>query len=138
MTKTEQLSHQIIEFYERISSWEHEVVKDSGLSPAQMHTIEIVGHAESLQMKDLAKKMGVTTGTITVMVDRLEKQGLLIRKQHETDRRSYRVELTEKGRELFIAHHRFHLGLTEEILARLTPEEQQTFGAVLTKICGLL
>ncbi|THB77152.1 MAG: MarR family transcriptional regulator, partial [Desulfobulbaceae bacterium] len=35
----ETLSHQMIELYDKISSWEHSIVKDSGLSPAQMHTI---------------------------------------------------------------------------------------------------
>ncbi len=69
------LSQMIIEFYDKISSWEHEVVKKSGLSPAQMHAIEIVGHHQKLRMKELAEKMGgITTGTLTVMVDRLEKK----------------------------------------------------------------
>jgi len=87
VTGITKLSSQLVEFYEKMSSWEHDVVKNSGLSPAQMHTIEIVGHAVSLRMKELAGKMGVTTGTLTVMVDRLEEQGLLHRIPHEKDRR---------------------------------------------------
>ena len=87
MTETAKLSHQLIELYERLSSWEQDVVKNSGLSTHQMHTIEIVGHSGSLRMKDLAQKMGVTTGTLTVMVDRLEQQDILHRQAHETDRR---------------------------------------------------
>ena len=139
ITETEKLSHQLIELYGKLSSWEQDVVKSSGLSPAQMHTIEIVGHGgDSLRMKDLAKKMGVTTGTLTVMIDRLEQQGLLKRTPHETDRRSYRIELTEKGQGLFAEHHQYHLRLTEEITATLSPGEQTLFGAVLEKILGQL
>ena len=136
MTETAKLSHQLVELYEKLSSWEQDVVKSSGLSPVQMHAIEIVGHWASLRMKDLAKKMGVTTGTLTVMIDRLEQQGLLRRTPHETDRRSYLITLTEKGQDLFAEHHQYHLRLTEEITATLSKDERTLFGVVLEKIIG--
>ena len=141
ITETEKLSHQLIELYGKLSSWEQDVVKSSGLSPAQMHTIEIVGHAAPdapLRMKELAKNMGVTTGTLTVMIDRLEKQGLLKRAPHETDRRSYLIALTKKGQVFFAEHHQYHLRLTEEITATLSHEERALFGTVLEKIIGQL
>jgi len=134
VTGITKLSHQLVEFYEKMSSWEHDVVKNSGLSPAQMHAIEIVGHAVSLRMKELAGKMGVTTGTLTVMVDRLEEQGLLHRIPHEKDRRSWLVELTDKGQVHFHQHHQYHLRLTGEITAALSAEEQELFGVLLDKI----
>lgn len=134
MSATAKLSHQLVEFYEKFSSWEQAVVKSSGLSTAKMHTIEIIGHSGSLRMKELAKKMGVTTGTLTVMVDRLEKESLLRRQAHETDRRSYLIVLTEKGEKLFEEHHQFHLGLTKEVTALLSAEEQKQFSVILEKI----
>ena len=134
ISETAKLSHQLVELYEKLSSWEQGVVKNSGLSTPQMHTIEIVGHSGSLRMKELAKKMGVTTGTLTVMVDRLEQQGLLQRTPHETDRRSYLIALTEKGQGLFAEHHQYHLHLTQEITATLSAEEQALFSAVLEKV----
>ena len=134
INETAKLSHQLVELYEKLSSWEQGVVKNSGLSTAQMHTIEIVGHSESLRMKELAKKMGVTTGTLTVMVDRLEQQGLLQRQAHETDRRSYLIVLTDKGKKLFAKHHQHHLDLTREITALLSSGEQKQFSTILEKI----
>ena len=68
------LARNIVEFYEKLSSWEHEVVRGSDLTPNQMHAIEIVGHEKSLRMKELAERLGVTTGTLTVTVDRLEQK----------------------------------------------------------------
>ncbi len=140
MSEIAKLSHQLVELYEKLSSWEQDVVKSSGLSTAQMHTIEIVGHGAhgggALRMKELAKKMGVTTGSLTVMVDRLEQQGLLQRTPHETDRRSYLIALTDKGQDLFAEHHQYHLRLTEEITATLSAEEQAQLGAILEKIIG--
>lgn len=128
------LARHIVEFYEKLSSWEHEVVRGSDLTPGQMHAIEIIGHERSLRMKDLAEKLGVTTGTLTVSVDKLERKGLILRKPHETDRRSYRIVLTDAGEEHFAKHHEFHLKLTEEIASSLTPEELKIFEQVLAKV----
>ncbi len=130
----ETLSGQLIELYDKISSWEHSVVKDSGLTPAQMHTIEVIGHKKNLRMKELAEKLGVTTGTLTIAVDRLEKLDLVARKPHDTDRRSYFVILTDKGEMMFEEHHRFHEAFTSEISTGLTNAEVETFSKLLGKI----
>jgi DNA-binding MarR family transcriptional regulator len=129
-----ELARNIVEFYEKLASWEHEVVRGSDLTPGQMHAIEIIGHEKSLRMKELSEKLGVTTGTLTVTVDRLEQKGLIERKPHETDRRSYRVVLTGTGEKHFVRHHEYHLKLTEEIASALTPEELEIFECVLQKI----
>ena len=128
------LSKIIVEFYEKLSSWEESVVKDSGLTTTQAHTIEIVGHAKSIKMKDLAEKTGVTTGTLTVAVDRLEKKKMLVRKPHEKDRRSYLIELTEEGKKRFREHHNFHIKMTEELVSGLTEEEQDHFAEMIDKV----
>ena len=128
------LSKLIVEFYEKLSSWEESVVRDSGLTTAQAHAIEIVGHSGSIKMKDLAQKIGVTTGTLTVGVDRLEKKGLMKRRPHETDRRSFLIELTPEGRLCFEEHHEFHIKMTQDIVSELTPEEQEIFGRLIQKM----
>jgi DNA-binding MarR family transcriptional regulator len=130
----ETLSHQLIELYDKVSSWEHSVVKDSGLSPAQMHTIEIIGHRKNLRMKELAEKLGVTTGTLTIGVDKLEKLNLVERKPHDTDRRSYFVVLTDKGERMFEEHHRFHEDFTREVSTELTNDEIDILSNLLGKI----
>ena len=128
------LAQHIVEFYEKLSSWEHEVVRGSDLTPGQMHAIEIIGHEKSLRMKELAEKLGVTTGTLTVTVDRLERKGLIERRPHETDRRSYLIVLTDAGEEHFSRHHEFPLKLTEEIASTLTSEELESFELILAKV----
>ncbi len=128
------LSKKIVEFYERLSSWEDSVVRDSGLTTAQAHTIEMVGHSSAIKMKDLAEKIGITTGTLSVAVDRLEKKHLLKRTPHHTDRRAFLIELTPEGEACFREHHEFHLKMTRKIVSGLTPQEQQTFAGVIEKI----
>ncbi|MFZ5776269.1 MAG: MarR family winged helix-turn-helix transcriptional regulator [Thermodesulfobacteriota bacterium] len=138
MTELADLSHQLIEFYERFSAWEQEVVRGTGLSPAQMHAIEIIGQAGPLRMKELAAKAGVTTGTITVMVDRLSRQGMVRRSPNANDRRSFLIELTEKGQKLYTEHHRFHLRLTEEIASGLKKQEVDQFRILLARVSAHL
>ncbi len=127
-------SHNIVEFYEKISSWEQEVVKGTGLSLPQMHTIEIIGNCGPIRLKDLADKLGVVMGTLTVMIKRLEKIGLVERKINPQDHRSFQVDLTAKGREKYDEHHKHHLFLAEEICSMLSSEEQEVFNNLLQKV----
>jgi DNA-binding MarR family transcriptional regulator len=138
MHDLEHLSDLIIEFYEKLSSWEQAVVRDSDITLPQMHTLEILGQQSPLRMKELAAKMGVTTGTLTVGVDRLERLGLVTRIPNETDRRSILVALTETGQALYREHHAHHLHLTQEIEAALTPEETNQLATILTKLTQAL
>ncbi|MGS0724170.1 MarR family winged helix-turn-helix transcriptional regulator, partial [Shewanella sp. 30m-9] len=43
------LNNLIIEFYDKLSSWEQSVVKDTGYSLAQVHTIEVLGSHGSMR-----------------------------------------------------------------------------------------
>lgn len=130
----EELSKTIISFYEKLYTWEEGVVKDSGLTTAQNHAIEIVGHEGAIKMVSLAEKLGVTTGTLTVAIDRLEEKELLRRVPHKSDRRSYLIELTEKGREVFKMHHSHHLNLTREMVTDFSEREQADLYKALKKM----
>lgn len=125
------LNHAIIEFYEKLSSWEHDVVREKGLTLPQMHTLEVLGLHEAMPMKELAGHMGITTGTLTVLVDRLEGKELVRRAPHETDRRSVVVHLTPPGRALFEEHDRLHRRLTKEITSGCTDDDRKVLLACL-------
>lgn len=127
-----QINHAIIEFFEKLSSWEHDIVREKGMTLPQMHTLEVLGIHGAMRMKELAAAMGITTGTLTVQVDRLEAKGFLRRIPHETDRRSINVELTETGRELFREHDRLHLRLTEELVSACPKEDRAALLRCLT------
>jgi DNA-binding MarR family transcriptional regulator len=130
----EELTRLLIEFYERFSSWEQGVVKGAGITLPQMHTLEILGSSGNLRMKELAEKMGVTTGSLTVLVDRLVRARLVERKPNELDRRSIQVGLTPEGRKHFIDHHTLHAQLSGDIAGALAPEETIQFLDMLRRI----
>jgi DNA-binding MarR family transcriptional regulator len=130
----EELTRLLIEFYERFSSWEQVVVKGTGITLPQMHTLEILGSSGNLRMKELAEKMGVTTGSLTVLVDRLVRAQLVERRPNEFDRRSIQVGLTPEGKKHFTLHHDLHAQLSQDIAGALAPEETVHFLDMLRRI----
>ena len=134
MDPHEALTTLLVEFHEKFASWEHAVVRGKPLTLAQMHAMEMLHNHGRLAMKELAEKMGVTTGSLTVLVDRLERKGLVERMPHESDRRSIRLGMTARGERLARGHHKLHLGLTRELTAGLAHEEIEQLTRLLGKM----
>jgi DNA-binding MarR family transcriptional regulator len=76
----------------------------------------------------------VTTGTLTVQVDKMVQAELIQRRPHESDRRSILVDLTEKGVEMYQEHDHLHLSLTQDITAKLDDTERKNLLMYLTKM----
>ncbi|WOF16995.1 MarR family transcriptional regulator [Methanoplanus sp. FWC-SCC4] len=134
MKTIEKLNENLVDFFDRITSWETSVIQSGPLTISEAHAIEKIGHYGSMNMKDLSGKLGVTTGTTTITVDRLEKGGYAVRKRPENDRRSYIIVLTQKGQEAFLDHHNHHLNLAKEISSVLSEDEISNFSEILEKI----
>src|ERR1043165_1373413 len=62
--------------------------------------LEALLHKGPLPVNEIGKKILLTSGSITVAVDRLEKRGLVERHAHGTDRRARIVHLTMQGKKL--------------------------------------
>jgi DNA-binding MarR family transcriptional regulator len=130
----ELLNEGLVDFFNRLTSWESSIIEAGHLKISEAHAIEILGHHGRMNMKELAGKLGVTTGTTTITVDNLERSGFAERIRAENDRRSYIIELTERGNEAFLEHHRHHLNLAKEIFSILGKEETLEFVKTLRKI----
>ncbi|MFP4267781.1 MAG: MarR family winged helix-turn-helix transcriptional regulator [Spirochaetaceae bacterium] len=134
----EQYSKILTEFFERMSSWEHSVVQHSEVSLPQMHLLEVVGNRGKLRMKELSEILGVTTGTVTVMVYRLEEKGYVARERDAGDRRSFFVTLTDKGSGEYVKHHKMHHHLIEEIVELLGDKGAEDFFTKIKEVYRLL
>ncbi|SFL51007.1 MarR family winged helix-turn-helix transcriptional regulator [Pelosinus propionicus] len=134
MDSLDELTHELFTFFNGFSSWENSVIKTSELSVSEAHAIEILGTHGQMKMKTLAGHLGVTTGTTTVTVDRLEKKDYARREAVKEDRRIHLITLTQKGQQAFAEHHQYHSNLTEQILSVLSVEENQQLINILKKI----
>jgi len=83
-------------------------IRSLGLTPSQFDVIATLGDTEGMTCKELSEKTLVTKGTLTGVLDRLEKKGLIERVPSREDRRCTLIRLTPKGdtrfREVFPAH----------------------------------
>lgn len=134
MNEIEKLNHSIIEFYDKFSSWEQSVIKDKHFSLAQAHTIEVLGNHGAMRMKELAIKLSITTGTLTVQVDKLVSSGIIKRSPHHSDRRSILVDLTPAGEKIYQEHNTLHLTLIQDITIDLDKDERITLLKCLEKM----
>ncbi|GMM87921.1 MULTISPECIES: MarR family winged helix-turn-helix transcriptional regulator [Vibrio] len=134
MQNLEHLSQLITEFYDKMSSWEQSVVKETGYSLAQVHTIEVLGVHGALRMKELSEKLGITTGTLTVQIEKLVKAELVKRCEHPTDRRAIVVDLTPAGQAIHTQHNQLHLELVNDLTSGISSEETQVLTACLEKM----
>jgi len=130
----DELNEGLVEFFDRFSSWESSIIEAGHLKIADAHAIEVLGHYGKMNMKELAGRLGLTTGTTTMTVDRLERGGFACRIRAEHDRRSYIIVLTPAGCEAYEEHHRHHLSLAEEISSILGESDSAVFVKNLRKI----
>lgn len=76
-------------------------IRSLGLTGSQFDVIATLGDTEGMTCKELSEETLVTKGTLTGVLDRLEKKGLIERVPSREDRRSIFIRLTPKGDALF-------------------------------------
>ena len=109
-------------------------IRSYGVTQAQFGVLEALGHLGPMSLGDVARKTLVSCGTTTVIVDNLAKEGLLERTPHRDDRRIKVVQLTPKGRKLFLEIFPKHAAVMAEFVAVLAEPEQERLGALLKKL----
>lgn len=89
----------------------------------------------AMRASELADHMGMSRSGATRFVDRLEREGLVERRNCGSDRRGTFIALTPKGEEVFRAAGRVHLrGIDEHLGAHLTAAEMADLRRILTKL----
>lgn len=89
---------------------------------------------DGLTLGELSRRMMVSNGNVTGLVDRLEAQRQVVRMPDPTDRRAARVRLTEGGRRAFLMMAEAHQGWIKEAFADLPPEDAPALMAALARM----
>jgi len=93
------------------------------ISNNDMHIIEAIGLGEDSTMSMVAKKMGITAGSLTTAMNGLVNKKYVVRERGEIDRRIVFVTLTEKGKKAFYHHAEFHQKMVTAVVAKLEENE---------------
>ncbi|MFZ5595993.1 MAG: MarR family winged helix-turn-helix transcriptional regulator [Bacillota bacterium] len=87
-----------------------------------------------LTQSDLSKKMLVSRANITGLIDRLEKDGLVVRQSHPGDKRAFRIQLTARARELMQAFLPVHSQFIHKVTSALNEKDKETLVSLLEKL----
>lgn len=119
-------------------AYESRMVRDnppnqSGMTIFDCAVLMVIGQFSPIQSSDLAKRMDVSPGTISIYVRRLSQKMLVSMERNSVDRRIWLLSLTEKGQQ---AYQKVIVGTvlyTRDFLSVLSDKEQQTLYELLKK-----
>lgn len=109
-------------------------IAEYDLTTPQFGVLEALLHLGPLSLGELADKLLVTGGNVTFVMDRLEKQGLVLRERSGEDRRIVQAKLTPKGRRVVSEAFPQHASFIRELASELEPEEQEKLRELLKKL----
>ncbi|WP_426450201.1 MarR family winged helix-turn-helix transcriptional regulator [Paenibacillus sp. S-38] len=100
------------------------MIQDYEVHPGQPPLLHHLAEQDGQRQSELADKLRVKPATLTVMINRMAKTGLLERRPDPQDQRISRVYLTEKGRLMQEAVHQALREIEQVTMARISQEEK--------------
>lgn len=101
------------------------------LTTNDMHIIEAVGLGEGNNMSTIARKLGITVGSLTTSMNSLVNKKYVVRERSVTDRRIVYIRLTPKGEKAYRHHEAFHKKMVESAMEKLSEEEVKALSKAL-------
>ena len=118
-----------------VQAYAEKSITDLEIGGSDFAVLEALLHKGPLPVNEIGKKVLLTSGSITVAVDRLEEKGLVERRAHGSDRRARIVHLTKEGRKLITRAYAQHAADLEQLMSTsLTAKERATLIRLLKKI----
>ena len=102
-----------------------------------VHAIEAIDKAnknKDASMKNIASILGVTAGTLTTLLKKLETKGYITKKQSKEDKRKYFIQITRKGEKVLNVHKEYHENMIDMITRNLSPKEINQLIDLMSKV----
>ena len=119
-TKVAKLFQEVMFLYRHRMS---KVIEDTGITAPQFMVMGLLGKEKCLKITELSNKIGLSNSTVSGIVDRLEKQGMVIRKRSEEDRRVVYVSAAPNFNEMNQSFHKQIEEIIETTINQGTNEE---------------
>ena len=135
MEHYEMLNDILVNLFNEILKLEEEAIitdEFKDITNNDMHIIEAVGLSGENTMSVVAKKLGITAGSLTTSVNSLVNKKYVTRQRSEEDRRVVFLKLTEKGKRAYEHHREYHRQMTEAVISRLDENEVPVLIKTLT------
>ncbi|MBY0412752.1 MAG: MarR family transcriptional regulator [Bdellovibrionales bacterium] len=115
------------------------IFAEHGLTSGRFHLLMLLKRQEpfhALSPSELAKRTGVTRGTMTQFIDAIEKDGFVKRVEDPKDRRGMLVSLTEAGEVRLKEVLPTHINRMEQYTRVLNSEERKMMIQIMTKMAS--
>ena len=129
----EQILHTILHSSEIL---EEEMKQESnlkGLTSRQLYCIELIHNMHNPTLTELAEKMNIAKASISVMIERLEKNNFIYKVTSDNDRRTSHVHLTEEGEKAAALHTELHKRISGLLTGEMTESEKEILIVLLNK-----
>lgn len=113
-----------------------EQVASHGLTYTEFGVLEVLLHRGTLPIGEIGDRILLTSGSMTYVINKLEKRNLIVRRECASDRRVIYAELTRSGKDLIRRAFSEHRHLLSELSEGLTVDELDE-AARLIKQLGL-
>lgn len=110
--------------YRALAQHAERSIAKSGLNPTEFAVLELLYHKGPIPLQQIGEKILIASGSITYVVDKLEKKGLAMREQSKEDRRVIYALLTEAGHRLLDEFFPVHRADIQKAMGGLTEDEK--------------
>ncbi len=77
----------------------HTLLAEAGLHPSQYHLLTLLNASRGLSQHEIAKQLLMKPSTLTIMLRRLERDGMVEKRRDSDDKRIFRIYLSPQGEE---------------------------------------
>jgi len=134
-----QILDDLIQLVARSRQQSHEFLARYGVTVPQSGVLRVLARTGALPIGSLAEQLFLKTSTVSGIVDRLERDGYVLRlRGNAGDRRVVHVELTDKGRNLAASLPGSSYDKLRKAIDRLEPHEQQALLLLMSRLLELM
>ncbi len=113
------------------------VLTQLGITYPQYLVLMVLWERDAQPVNDIARRLMLETNTVTPLLQRMERQGIISRRKGEKDKRQQIVSLTEKGRDMEQqAYDTIPAGMGKQLSA--CPLSTDDYGSMEEKIDALI
>ncbi|MBI5931097.1 MAG: MarR family transcriptional regulator [Chloroflexi bacterium] len=137
VTQTEEVSNLLHQMtwgirLDQLGTWSKAL---RGMAQLDLHILKLIAERPDIILKEICEELHIPSSTLTSAINRLEERGLLNRVISRRDRRSYGLELTDKGWAIKAEHDRVDQMIAAKVIQALDNEaEVATLVNLLIKI----
>ncbi|WP_071395518.1 MarR family winged helix-turn-helix transcriptional regulator [Bacillus tuaregi] len=120
--------------YRAVNEQVNKRIQRYGLNPTEFAVLELLYHKGDQPLQQIGGKILLASGSMTYVIDKLEKKGYITRIACAEDRRVTFAQITESGKKLIEQVFPSHRNEIERIMSVLSSEEQETAIDLMKKI----